>query len=103
MGKDFDAAKTDESFYLPHGGRSPTPTSSGCMKLFLSPDGKAARFIISHKGDPATGEGMSRIDAIRTAAYEVAQGHAAGGLQDLHRRHRSDLQGHARGVELRLR
>ena len=45
-------------------------------KLFLSPDGKAARFIISHKGDPATGEGMSRIDAIKTAAYESLKGTA---------------------------
>jgi putative drug exporter of the RND superfamily len=75
MGKDFDAAKTDESFYLPHEVFS-NPDFKRVMKLFLSPDGKAARFIISHKGDPATGEGMSRIDAIRTAAYESLKGTA---------------------------
>ena len=61
MGKDFDAAKTDDSFYLPHEVFA-NPDFQRVEKLFLSPDGKAARFIISHKGDPATGEGMSRID-----------------------------------------
>jgi RND superfamily putative drug exporter len=75
MGKDFDAAKTDDSFYLPHEVFS-NPDFQRVMKLFLSPDGKAARFMISHKGDPATGEGMSRIDAIRTAAYESLKGTA---------------------------
>ena len=73
MGKDFDAAKTDDSFYLPREVFS-NPDFQRVEKLFLSPDGKAARFIISHKGDPATDEGMSRIDAIRTAAYESLKG-----------------------------
>jgi putative drug exporter of the RND superfamily len=75
MGKDFDAAKTDDSFYLPREVFS-NPDFQRVEKLFLSPDGKAARFIISHKGDPATDEGMSRIDAIRTAAYESLKGTA---------------------------
>ncbi|WP_428341164.1 RND family transporter [Mycobacterium sp.] len=75
MGKDFDAAKTGDSFYLPHEAFS-NPDFQRVEKLFLSPDGKAARFIISHKGDPATGEGMSRIDAIKTAAYESLKGTA---------------------------
>jgi len=75
MGKDFDAAKTDDSFYLPREVFA-NPDFQRVEKLFLSPDGKAARFIISHKGDPATDEGMSRIDAIRTAAYESLKGTA---------------------------
>jgi RND superfamily putative drug exporter len=41
------------------------------MNSFLSPDGKAARFIISHRGDPATPEGVARIDRIKTAAEEA--------------------------------
>jgi putative drug exporter of the RND superfamily len=73
MGKDFDAAKTDDSFYLPREVFA-NPDFQRVEKLFMSPDGKAARFIISHKGDPATDEGMSRIDAIRTAAYESLKG-----------------------------
>jgi RND superfamily putative drug exporter len=44
------------------------------VKLFLSPDGKAARFIITHRGDPATVEGIARIDAIKTAAQESVKG-----------------------------
>jgi RND superfamily putative drug exporter len=75
MGKDFDAAKTDDSFYLPREVFA-NPDFQRVEKLFLSPDGKAARFIISHKGDPATDEGMARIDAIRTAAYESVKGTA---------------------------
>jgi putative drug exporter of the RND superfamily len=75
MGKDFDAAKTDDSFYLPREAFN-NPDFQRVMKLFVSPDGKAARFIISHKGDPATDEGMSRINAIRTAAYESIKGTA---------------------------
>ena len=44
------------------------------MKLFMSPDGKAARLIITHDGDPATPEGISHIDAIRHAAQEAVKG-----------------------------
>jgi RND superfamily putative drug exporter len=63
MGQDFDAAQNDDSFYLPRGVFD-NPDFQRVMKLFLSPDGKAARFIITHRGDPATVEGISRIDAI---------------------------------------
>jgi putative drug exporter of the RND superfamily len=75
MGKDFDAAKTDDSFYLPREAFA-SPAFQRVEKLFLSPDGKAARFVISHKDDPASDEGMSRIDAIRAAAYESLKGTA---------------------------
>ena len=101
MGKDFDAAKTDDSFYLPHEVFA-NPDFQRVEKLFLSPDGKAARFIISHKGDPATPEGMSRIDAIKTAAYESLKGTRVGGCQGLHLWHRSNFQGSAGSVQLRL-
>jgi putative drug exporter of the RND superfamily len=69
MGQAFDAAKNDDSFYLPREVFA-NPDFQRVMKLFLSPDGKAARFIISHRGDPATPEGISRIDSIKTAAEE---------------------------------
>src|SRR5262249_3846354 len=36
-----------------------------------SPDGKAARFIILHRGDPATPDGIARVSQIRTAAEEA--------------------------------
>jgi RND superfamily putative drug exporter len=70
MGQAFDASKNDDTFYLP-----PEVFQNAdfqrAMTSFLSPDGKAARFIISHKGDPATPEGIGRIDQIRTAAQEA--------------------------------
>jgi RND superfamily putative drug exporter len=37
----------------------------------VSPDGKAARFIITHSVDPATVEGISTVDEERTAAQEA--------------------------------
>ena len=70
MGQAFDAAKNDDSFYLPPEVFQ-NPDFQRAMNSFLSPDGKAARFIISHKGDPATPEGIARIDQIRTAAEEA--------------------------------
>ena len=70
MGQAFDAAKNDDSFYLPPEVFQ-NPDFKRAMNSFLSPDGKAARFIISHKGDPATPEGIARIDQIRTAAEEA--------------------------------
>jgi putative drug exporter of the RND superfamily len=73
MGQDFDAAQNDDSFYLPRGAFA-NPDFQRVIKLFLSPDGKAARFIITHRGDPATVEGIARIDKIKTAAEESLKG-----------------------------
>jgi RND superfamily putative drug exporter len=73
MGQAFDAAKNDDSFYLPPDVFS-NPEFQRGLKLFLSPDGKAARMIITHKGDPATPEGISHIDAIRKSAEEAVKG-----------------------------
>jgi RND superfamily putative drug exporter len=73
MGQAFDAAKNDDSFYLPPEAFG-NPDFKRILKLFVSPDGKAARFIISHEGNPATPEGISRVDAIRGAAKEAIKG-----------------------------
>jgi putative drug exporter of the RND superfamily len=73
MGKDFDAAKNDDSFYLPREVFE-NPDFQRIMKVFLSPDGKAARMLISQRGDPATPEGISRVDPIKTAAEEALKG-----------------------------
>jgi putative drug exporter of the RND superfamily len=73
MGKAFDAAKNGDSFYLPPEVFK-NPDFQRAMNSFLSPDGKAARFIISHRGDPATLEGIARIDQIKTAAEEALKG-----------------------------
>jgi putative drug exporter of the RND superfamily len=73
MGQAFDASKNDDSFYLPPEAFGNSEFQRG-LKLFLSPDGKAARMIITHDGDPATPEGISHIDAIRNAAQEALKG-----------------------------
>jgi RND superfamily putative drug exporter len=73
MGKAFDTAKNDDSFYLPPEVFDNTDFKR-VMKVFLSPDGKAVRMLVTQKGDPATPEGMSRVDEIKTAAEEALKG-----------------------------
>ena len=73
LGQSYDASKTDDSFYLPPEAFS-NPEFLRGLKLFLSPDGKAARMIITHDVDPATPEGISHIDPIRHAAQEAIKG-----------------------------
>jgi putative drug exporter of the RND superfamily len=73
MGDAFDAARNDDTFYLPPEIFSNKDFKRG-MKNFISPDGHAVRFIISHEGDPATVEGINHIDAIKQAAKEAVKG-----------------------------
>ena len=73
MGKAFDAAKNDDSFYLPPEAFD-NPDFKRGMKMFLSPDGKAVRFIITHEGDPMSPEGLKDIPTIRNAAFEAIKG-----------------------------
>ena len=73
MGQAFDASKNDDSFYLPPEVFD-NPDFQRGLKMFVSPDGKAIRFIISHEGDPATPEGISHIDKIKNAAFEAIKG-----------------------------
>jgi putative drug exporter of the RND superfamily len=73
MGKAFDASRNDDSFFLPPEVFE-NKDFQRAMDSFLSPDGKAVRFIISHRGDPATAGGIARIDHIKTAAEEALKG-----------------------------
>ncbi len=73
MGDAFDTAKNDDTFYLPPEIFDNEEFKRG-MKSFLSPDGHAVRFIISHEGDPMSVEGISRIDGIKQAAKEAMKG-----------------------------
>ncbi|ETW26380.1 membrane protein, partial [Mycobacterium gastri 'Wayne'] len=69
MGQSFDASKNDDFFYLPPEAFDNPDFQTG-LRMFLSPDGRSARFFITHQGDPMTPEGISRVDAERTAAQE---------------------------------
>ena len=73
MGQAFDAARNDDSFYLPPEVFDNAEFKRG-MKNFISPDGKSVRLIISHEGDPMSVEGISHIDAIKNAAKEAIKG-----------------------------
>ncbi|CRZ16742.1 MMPL/RND family transporter [Mycolicibacterium neworleansense] len=69
MGESFDQAKNDDLFYLPPEAFT-NPDFERGLKMFLSPDGKSARMFITHQTDPATPEGIGRVNAERTAAQE---------------------------------
>ncbi|AKK28983.1 RND family transporter [Mycobacterium sp. EPa45] len=80
MGKAFDAAQNDDSFYVP-----PEVFKNAdfqrVMKIFISPDGKAVRMLISQKGDPTSPDGIARVDAIKSAAEEALKGTPLEGSQ----------------------
>ena len=73
MGKAFDQAKNDDSFYLPPEVFENADFKRG-MKMFLSPDGKAVRFMISHEGDPMSPEGLTHVATIKNATFEAIKG-----------------------------
>ena len=73
MGQTFDEAKNDDMFYLPPEAFT-SPDFLRGMELMLSPDGKAARILITHDVDPATLEGISHVDAEMLAAKEAVKG-----------------------------
>jgi putative drug exporter of the RND superfamily len=73
LGQAYDAAKIDDSFYLPPEAFT-NPEFKRGLKLFFSPDGKATQMIITHDGDPATPKGIASIDPIRNAAKDAVKG-----------------------------
>ena len=73
MGKDFDAANNDDSFYIPAEVFN-NEDFKRVIKIFMSPDGKSTRLLISQRGNPATPEGISRVEPIQTAAEEALKG-----------------------------
>lgn len=73
MGQTFDDAKNDDMFYLPPEAFN-SPDFQRGMQLMLSPDGRAARIIITHDVDPATLEGISHVGAELQAANEAVKG-----------------------------
>ena len=78
MGEAFDASKSDDYFYLPPEVFDNADFQKG-LKLFLSPDGKAARLIITHDVNPASEEGISVVDDQLTAAHEAVKGTSLAG------------------------
>jgi RND superfamily putative drug exporter len=73
MGDAFNDSHNDDTFYLPPEIFDNKDFKRG-MDSFISPNGHAVRFIISHEEDPLSADGIKRIDAIRTAAFEAIKG-----------------------------
>ncbi|MEE6176627.1 MMPL/RND family transporter [Mycobacterium sp. 050134] len=73
MGKAFDSAQNDDSFYLPPEVLK-NKDFQRVINIFLSPDGRDVRMLISQNGDPASPEGISRVEAIKSAAQEALKG-----------------------------
>jgi RND superfamily putative drug exporter len=73
MGKTFDAAQNDDSFYIP-ADLFKNADFKRVIDIFISPDGKAVRMLVTQKGDPASSEGIGRVDAIQSAAEEALKG-----------------------------
>jgi RND superfamily putative drug exporter len=78
MGQAFDASRSGDYFYLPPEAFQ-NPDFQRGLKLFLSPDGKAARFIITHDADPATPAGISAVRPELAAAQQAVKGTALTG------------------------
>jgi RND superfamily putative drug exporter len=70
MGEAFDGAKNDDLFFLPPEAFD-NPDFKRGLVMFLSPDGKSARMFITHETDPATVDGIKRVEGERRAAQEA--------------------------------
>ncbi|MGV0626681.1 MMPL/RND family transporter [Mycolicibacter minnesotensis] len=70
MGQSFDDSKNDDFFYLPAEAFDNKDFQTG-LRLFMSPDGKSARFFVTHQSYPATAEGIRRVEPERIAAQEA--------------------------------
>ncbi|WP_418005822.1 RND family transporter [Mycobacterium sp. PDNC021] len=73
MARAFNDSHNDDTFYLPPETFDNADFKRG-MKNFVSPDGHAVRFIVTHEGDPLSPEGITHIDAIKQAAAEAIKG-----------------------------
>ncbi|HQA42131.1 MAG TPA: RND family transporter [Verrucomicrobiota bacterium] len=73
MAAAFNDSFNDDTFYAPPEIFDNDVLKRG-MKNFVSPDGHATRFVVSHEDDPMSEAGMSRIDAIKAAVFEAIKG-----------------------------
>jgi RND superfamily putative drug exporter len=73
IGLYFDQAKNDDMFYLPPDVFD-NPDFKRGMKMFMSPDGKAVRMIITHQGDPASVEGIEHVRDLKGVVADAIKG-----------------------------
>ena len=85
VGNDFDKSRSDDFFYIPHEGFDNEDVKTG-MKLMMSPDGKAARFIVTHEGDAMGPEGVEHVENVPRGDQDDLERDLAGRRAGLHRR-----------------
>jgi len=66
VGNDFDQSRSDDFFYIPREAFENEDVKTG-MTLMMSPDGKAARFIVTHEGNAMGPEGIEHVEAFPEA------------------------------------
>jgi RND superfamily putative drug exporter len=75
VGNDFDIARSDDFFYIPREAFDNEDIKTG-EQLMMSPDGKAARLIVTHEGNAMGQEGIDHVqqfpDAIKVALKETS-------------------------------
>ncbi len=75
VGNDFDKSRSDSYFYMPREAFDNDDVKTG-MQLMMSPDGKAARFIVTHEGNAMGPEGVEHVEkfpeAIQIALKETS-------------------------------
>ena len=75
VGNDFDKSRSDSYFYMPREAFDNEDVKTG-MTLMMSPDGKAARFIVTHEGNAMGPEGIEHVEkfpeAIQIALKETS-------------------------------
>jgi transport protein len=75
VGNDFDKSRSDSYFYMPREAFDNDDVKTG-MTLMMSPDGKAARFIVTHEGNAMGPEGVEHVEkfpeAIQIALKETS-------------------------------
>lgn len=70
VGLDFDRSRSDDFFYIPREGFDNEDVKTG-MQLLMSPDGKAARFIVTHEGNAMGPEGVEHVEQFPTAITTI--------------------------------
>jgi putative drug exporter of the RND superfamily len=73
MGEAFNNSLNDDSFYLPPEIFDNKDFKRG-MESFISPNGRAIRFFISHETDPLSADGIKHVDTIKNAVFEAIKG-----------------------------
>lgn len=70
VGLDFDRSRSDDFFYIPHEAFDNDDVKTG-MQLLMSPDGKAARFIVTLEGDAMGPEGVEHVEKFPMAITTI--------------------------------